>query len=131
MNKRGNPLPEVSLPFVGKVLIDDVWSGGKKVDGPYPLMSTAIAAGLYHPRCKDSHTTHFPGISTADNTWTKEELEAIERLTSGRQRETACSTAGGKIREAGRVFSHPKIKRNISKRKTSGNKDLHSIGKLI
>ena len=40
-------------------------------------MSKAIAAGLYHPRCKDSHTTYFPGISTADDTWTKKELEAI------------------------------------------------------
>ena len=76
MAKRGNPCPKC-LPFVGKVLIDDVWSGGKKVDGPYPLMSTAIAAGLYHPRCKDSHTTYFPGISTADDTWTEKELEAV------------------------------------------------------
>lgn len=72
----GNPCPKC-LPFVGKVLIDDVWSGGKASDGPYPLMSTAIAAGLYHPRCKDSHTTYFPGISTADDTWDEEELEAI------------------------------------------------------
>nr|DAZ67278.1 MAG TPA: minor capsid protein [Caudoviricetes sp.] len=76
MAKRGNPCPKC-LPFVDKVLIDDVWSGGKKSDGPYPLMSKAIAAGLYHPRCKDSHTTYFPGISTADDTWTKEELENI------------------------------------------------------
>lgn len=76
MVKRGNPCPKC-LPFVGKVLIDDVWSGGKKSDGPYPLMSKAIAAGLYHPRCKDSHTTYFPGISTADDTWIKEELESI------------------------------------------------------
>jgi hypothetical protein len=76
VNKRGNPCPKC-LPFVGKVLIDDVWSGGKKSDGPYPLMSKAIVAGLYHPRCKDSHTTYFPGISTADDTWTKEELEAV------------------------------------------------------
>ena len=76
VNKRGNSCPKC-LPFVGKVLIDDVWSGGKKSDGPYPLMSTAIKAGLYHPRCKDSHTTYFPGISTADDTWTEEELEAI------------------------------------------------------
>ena len=76
MVKRGNPCPKC-LPFVGKVLIDDVWSGGKKSDGPYPLMSKAIAAGLYHPRCKDSHTTYFPGISTADDTWTKKELEDI------------------------------------------------------
>lgn len=78
MAKRGNPCPKC-LPFVGKVLIDDVWSGGTKEDGPYPLMSQAIAAGLYHPRCKDSHTTYFKGISTADDTWTKEELERVER----------------------------------------------------
>ncbi len=82
VNKRGNPCPKC-LPFVGKVLIDDVWSGGQE-DGAdpetgkkYPLMSYAISKGLYHPRCKDSHTTYFPGISTADDTWTKEELEAI------------------------------------------------------
>lgn len=82
MAKRGNPCPKC-LPFVGKVLIDDVWSGGSK-DGVdpetgkrYPLMSYAISKGLYHPRCKDSHTTYFPGISTADDTWTKEELESV------------------------------------------------------
>lgn len=76
MAKRGNPCPKC-LPFVGKVLIDDVWSGGKKSDGPYPLMSKAMASGLYHPRCKDSHTTYFPGISTADDTWTEKELKNI------------------------------------------------------
>ncbi|WP_296117618.1 phage minor capsid protein [uncultured Eubacterium sp.] len=78
LNKRGdNPCPKC-LPFVGKVLIDDVWSGGSSKDGPYPLMSHAIARGLYHPRCKDSHTTYFPGLSTADDTWTQEELDNIE-----------------------------------------------------
>lgn len=40
-------------------------------------MSYAISKGLYHPRCKDSHTTYFPGISTADDTWTKKELENV------------------------------------------------------
>lgn len=76
VNKRGNPCPKC-LPFCGKVLIDDVWSGGKKEDGAYPLMSHAISQGLYHPRCKDSHTTYFPDISTADDSWTQEELEKI------------------------------------------------------
>lgn len=41
------------------------------------MLSSAIAKGLYHPRCKDSHTTYFPGISTADDSWTKEELAAL------------------------------------------------------
>lgn len=78
INKRGNPCPKC-LPFVGKVLIDDVWSGGKASDGPYPLMSSAIEAGLYHPRCKDSHTTYFEGISTPpDDKYTKGEIQQIE-----------------------------------------------------
>ncbi|MDE7157482.1 MAG: phage minor capsid protein [Lachnospiraceae bacterium] len=95
MNKRGNPCPKC-LPFVGKILIDDVWSGGQAdtrgkhgnssvkigvspVTGlKYPLISAAIAAGLYHPRCKDSHTTYFEGISTPpDEKYTKEELNNI------------------------------------------------------
>lgn len=84
MNKRGNPCPKC-LPFVGKVLIDDVWSGGPKsgkspVTGvKYPLMSSAIKAGLYHPRCKDSHTTYFEGISTPpdDSKYTREELNNL------------------------------------------------------
>lgn len=81
MNKRGNPCPKC-LPFVGKVLIDDVWSGGKASDGPYPLMSSAIAAGLYHPRCKDSHTTYFPGISSPpDQKYSKTELGEIEQAS--------------------------------------------------
>lgn len=78
INKRGNPCPKC-LPFVGKVLIDDVWSGGDATDGPYPLMSSAIAAGLYHPRCKDSNTTYFEGISTLpDDKYTKGEIQQIE-----------------------------------------------------
>lgn len=92
MAKRGNPCPKC-LPFVGKVLIDDVWSGGSE-DGvdpetgkKYPLMSYAISCGLYHPRCKDSHTTYFPGISTADDTWTKEELEAIGQEYEAEQKQ--------------------------------------------
>lgn len=48
VNKRGNPCPKC-LPFCGKIFIDDVWSGGDAKDGSYPLMSKAIAAGLYHP----------------------------------------------------------------------------------
>lgn len=92
VNKRGNPCPKC-LPFCGKVLIDDVWSGGPE-DGvdletgkKYPLMSYAISQGLYHPRCRDSHTTYFPGISTADDTWTKEELEAIGQEYEAEQKQ--------------------------------------------
>ena len=78
MNKRANACPKC-LPFVGKILIDDVWSGGKASDGPYPLMSSAIAAGLYHPNCKDVHTTYFPELDEEpDSKFTKEELEQVK-----------------------------------------------------
>ena len=78
MNKRANACPKC-LPFVGKVLIDDVWSGGKASDGPYPLMSSAMAAGLYHPNCKDIHTTYFPELDEEpDGKFTKKELEKVK-----------------------------------------------------
>lgn len=78
MNKRANACPKC-LPFVGKVLIDDVWSGGKASDGPYPLMSSAMVAGLYHPNCKDIHTTYFPELDEEpDSKFTKKELEKVK-----------------------------------------------------
>ncbi len=85
VNKRGNPCPKC-LPFCGKVLIDDVWSGGSK-DGvdpetgkKYPTMSYAISKGLYHPRCKDGHTTYFPGISSEpDDRYSNQEIEEISK----------------------------------------------------
>lgn len=78
MNKRANACPKC-LPFVGKILIDDVWSGGKASDGPYPLMSSAMAAGLYHPNCKDIHTTYFPELDEEpDSKFTKKELEQVK-----------------------------------------------------
>lgn len=90
MNKRGNPCPQC-LPWVGKILIDDVWSGGSAKDGDYPLMSTAIAANLYHPRCRDSHSTYFEGISTPpDDKFTKDDIEQIkDEYRLGQKREIA------------------------------------------
>lgn len=87
VNKRGNPCPKC-LPFCGKVLIDDVWSGGKASDGPYPLVSDAIEAGLYHPRCKDSHTTYFEGLDDdSDDTYTEEEIKDIEQDNLAEQKQ--------------------------------------------
>lgn len=84
VHKRNGACPKC-LPFVGKVFVDDVWSGGSK-DGKssvtgvkYPLMSTAIAAGLYHPNCKDGHSTYYEGISEPpDDRYTKDKLNALE-----------------------------------------------------
>lgn len=50
-------------PWQGRVYIDDVYSGGSVEDADYPLLSEAIEEGLFHPNCKHSQSTFFPGIS--------------------------------------------------------------------
>ena len=77
LNKRFNACP-LCMPFEGKVLIDDVWSGGSANDGNYPLMSSAMAAGLYHPNCKDKHSTYFEGISPKPESRFYEEKPVIK-----------------------------------------------------
>lgn len=122
MNKRGNPCPKC-LPFVGKVLIDDVWSGGSKADGDYPLMSSAISAGLYHPRCKDSHTTYFPGISTPpDDKFSKRELAEVEEQS---KQEAKQQYAARQAEKYGRLakYSLDKDNRKEYKRKAADWKD--------
>lgn len=66
------------IPWLGKILIDDVYSGGQP-DGKHQLLSEAMAAGFLHPRCKDGFTTYIPGISPHEDPVTKEEVkEAVE-----------------------------------------------------
>ena len=43
LNKRFNACP-LCMPFEGKVLIDDVWSGGSAKDGPYPTYFEGISS---------------------------------------------------------------------------------------
>jgi hypothetical protein len=86
VNKRGGACPKCAR-FCGKVFIDDVWSGGKAEDGDYPLLSSAIQMGLYHPRCKDAHSTFFPGVTEVDQPWTPAELEQLELTEQWQQRQ--------------------------------------------
>ena len=97
MNKRSCPCPRCA-PFVGKVFIDDVWSGGDKsgispVTGlRYPLLSEAIRQGLYHPRCKDVHSTYFEGISTPPEgrQYTADELDEMAQQYEAQQKQNYC-----------------------------------------
>lgn len=94
LNKRGNPCP-LCAPFVGRVFIDDVWSGGPKngispVTGvKYPLLSEAIKKGLYHPNCRDAHTTYFEGISTPpeNSQYTADELDELAERYNNTQKQ--------------------------------------------
>ena len=64
ITQHGSTCPLCS-PWQGRVLIDDVYSGGKPQDGPYPLLSQAMADGLFHPNCRHGSGTFFEGISSA------------------------------------------------------------------
>ena len=53
---------ETCLPWQGRVYVDDVYSGGTKEEAErlnLPLLSVAIAGGLFHPNCKHTMTTYF------------------------------------------------------------------------
>lgn len=59
-----NNSSDLCMPWQGKIFIDDVYSSGKKGEGDYPLLSTAIDNGLFHPSCRHNMGTYFEGINT-------------------------------------------------------------------
>ena len=150
MNKRANACPKC-LPFVGKILIDDVWSGGKASDGPYPLMSSAMAAGLYHPNCKDVHTTYFPELDDEpDSKFSKKELEQVKEDYRQDQKQQYAGRMAEQFDRLSEFSLDPDNKRMYTARKeqwenvvANGQKndilnntndegvlDVHSIGKI-
>lgn len=78
VNSRQGGCPDCAK-YIGKVFIDDVYSNGKKSDGDYPLLSTAIANGLFHPRCKDSTSTYYPELDDLDEPLSDDELAELDR----------------------------------------------------
>lgn len=106
---------ELCSPWQGKVLIDDVYSGGKKEDGPYPLLSTAMAEGLFHPNCRHGSGTFFEGISSAPQPYnrveveSKYEVEQQQRYNERKIREWK-RKANGSMDEANKRKAEAKVK---------------------
>lgn len=80
VNSRQGGCPDCAQ-YIGRVFIDDVYSGGSKADGNYPLLSEAIAGGLFHPRCKDSTSTYYEGITSIEPVSNEELAQMEERET--------------------------------------------------
>lgn len=80
VNSRQGGCPDCAQ-YIGRVFIDDVYSGGSKADGNYPLLSEAIAGGLFHPRCKDSTSTYYEGITSLEPVSSEELAKMEERET--------------------------------------------------
>lgn len=78
VNSRQGGCPNCAK-YIGKVFIDDVYSNGKKSDGNYPLLSTAIKNGLFHPRCKDSTSTYYPELDDLDAPLSEDEIKELDR----------------------------------------------------
>ena len=78
VNSRRGGCPDCAK-YIGKVFIDDVYSNGKKSDGNYPLLSTAIMNGLFHPRCKDSTSTYYPELDDLDAPLSEDEIKELDR----------------------------------------------------
>lgn len=78
VNSRQGGCPDCAK-YIGKVFIDDVYSNGKKSDGNYPLLSTAIKNGLFHPRCKDSTSTYYPELDDLDAPLSDDEIKELDR----------------------------------------------------
>lgn len=78
VNSRQGGCPDCAK-YIGKVFIDDVYSNGKKSDGKYPLLSTAIKNGLFHPRCKDSTSTYYPELDDLDTPLSEDEIKELDR----------------------------------------------------
>ena len=81
VNARGIACP-MCLQWLDRVYIDDVYGGGtseESMKSGYPLLSTAVQGGLYHPNCKDSCSTYYEGISREPQEITKEQESEIKR----------------------------------------------------
>lgn len=66
---------ELCVPWQGKIIIDDVYGGGSKEVGDYPLLSEAMEANFLHPNCRHNLSTYFPGITTMPKVPDMEDVE--------------------------------------------------------
>ena len=81
VNSRGIACP-MCMKYLGKVFIDDVYGAGTAEESAqtgYPLLSEAVAGGLFHPNCKDGCSTYYEGINRPPEEVTKEQEEEIKR----------------------------------------------------
>lgn len=110
---------DLCVPWQARVLIDDVYSDGRP-DGQYPLLSTAMKAGLLHPNCRHTLSTFFPGVSRLPKS-VDEETAWRNYEAEQRQRAIERQIRRWKRREVGSLdpdnyeYAHSKVKEWQSK----------------
>ena len=79
VNRRTQACP-LCVGFLGKVLVDDVYSGGTRKEAMVlhvPTLSDAMEQGFLHPNCKDIYSTYIDGISPKAKPYNKGEVDTI------------------------------------------------------
>lgn len=74
VSQHGTACP-LCIPWQNEILIDDVFSGGKKEDGPYQLVSKAVSEGLLHVNCMHDLLTYIDGVTKRPKTIDPAETE--------------------------------------------------------
>lgn len=113
MTRRGG-CPDCAK-YIGKVFIDDVYSGGSAKDGKYPLLSEAISGGLFHPRCKDSTSTYYEGITTLKPA-TADEIDDMKRQEALERQKSYCENQAEKCGRISKYSLDSDNKRAYAKR---------------
>lgn len=82
VNRRTGACPYCT-PWIGKVLIDDVYNEGTAEEARqkgYPLLSEAMDQGFLHPNCKDIYSMYVEGISKPEEPLTDEEKTDLQKV---------------------------------------------------
>ena len=77
ISKHGGACP-LCVRWQGRVVIDDVYSSGTAEESKktgFPLLSQAIADGMFHPNCKNGLSLFIPGINAVPEQPTAEEIK--------------------------------------------------------
>lgn len=129
VNQRQGGCPDCAK-YIGLVFIDDVYSNGKKSDGNYPLLSEAISGGLFHPRCKDSTSTYYEGITTLKRV-SETELEQMKEHETLEQQKSHAENQAKKCERISKYSLDNDNKRIYKSRAESWNEKADIIGEKL
>ncbi len=121
------------IPWIGKILIDDVYGSGRS-DGKHICLSEAMAAGFLHPRCRDSYTTYFPGVTSVPDPVMKKDVKAAVETERAENRANLVERTAESYERLAQYSLDPENKRKYKAREEewrSGLSSYESIRKSI
>lgn len=125
---------QTCLPWQGRVYIDDVFgqflgekSGvrAKSQNGNwYPLLSEAVAGGLFHPNCRHTLSTWIEGVSTLPPPMDAKKIRTVSALEQQQRR------LERRVREAKRIkagMSDPQNQKRAAKLLSDRQRELREF----